>query len=116
MTDIINDLPLVDENCWPPVRFSWVENDPQYVKGVVRLVFKESGITFFTIVRQRHNLGLFAPVKYKYELATQLRNPESGHRIGGYFDTLKEAKDFAEKLATYILRGNDFAPPEAKTV
>lgn len=115
MSDTINDLPETGENGWPPVKFSWVENDPRYKDGVLRMVFGASGVTLFTVIPRRQNLGWFGPVTYKYEVSTSLRHPNSGFRIGDLVSTLEEAKAYAERTATSIIRGNDFVAPGRKS-
>lgn len=95
------------ENSYPPISFRWVTNNVNDPEDFQQLVFTESRVALFSVIRRKQNLGWFSPVRYKFEVSSWLRWPVSGLRVGDYADTLDEAKAKAERFASIILRGHE---------
>ena len=108
----MNDIVEAVEKSFPPVSFRWISNNVNDLEDFNRLVFDDSRVTLFNVIRRKKNLGWFGPVRYEFEVSSWLRWPHSGLRIGDYANTLEEAKAKAERFATIILRGHDYVNPQ----
>ena len=93
-------------NNFPPINMHWVSaetRDPEDCD----LVFTGSQVTLFKVRKLVTNWHWFKRInKVEFMVKTELKNPTSGRPIGGYFNTLEEAQDFAVKTAAVILRGH----------
>ena len=93
-------------NNYPPINMQWISAETG-VADDCDLVFTGSMVTLFMVRKLTVSLPLFRRNKnVEYMVKTELKNPTSGRPIGGYFDTLEEAQDFAVKTAAVILRGH----------
>lgn len=74
------------------LNFSWVENDPTYRDGFTYLVLDSSKYpSIFASISKQWKSGIFNR-KYFYILRMAFRDAETGREMGGYYDSLEEAK------------------------
>jgi hypothetical protein len=91
--------------------FEWVENDPTFVDGFVYLRLK--GVRFPTIfasIKRQWKSGIINR-KYYYVLNISNRSAADGRPIGGYYDSLAEAKDACRRMMRIV-----FEDPRDQTI
>lgn len=111
MTDTVEVATTKEnQNIWPPINMQWYTKEGDNPQDSASFIFTESQIELFEI-HKINIAGFFRKPKYEYRLASTLKNPQSSRPIGGFFDTMDEAKRCAEKYATVIFRGLDFVRP-----
>lgn len=92
------------------LHFSWVKDDPTFVKGCEYLILNTSFYpTIFAFITRRRLFSI--KPTYEYLLEMNLRDAETGRKLGGFYPTIEEAKRAAGKfMACIFYDPRDYGP------
>ena len=93
------------------LQFMWNEDDPFYKEGYLYITLNSSLYpTIFGGIHKQYRSGIINR-KYWYVLEMNFRDAETGRKLGGYYDTLEDAKKAANRFIKMIFYDpRDYGP------